>query len=416
MSAAFKQPDDHGLWRFGIISPLLHRTEDDPFLYVQIKELAQRVFYAPDGTQRHLSPDTLRDWVSTYRVHGIDGLRNKARKDRGTTKVSSQIQDALAALRKDQPYWTVKRILRTLRDKGVWDGCKPSRSALYRFTTAHDLNRNAAVPARAVRSFEFPYFGDLWSADFLHGPKVGFGTHAVKSYLHAIIDDATRYIVTARFHTAEDTRSLLDDLMLAIRRFGVPKRFYTDNGAAFRSQHLRLVAAKLGVSLPHTPPYTPRGRGKIERFFRSVRDGFLTGRGKSTLDKLNADLNVWITQYHQSAHRTLGMSPLDRKLTDSGEALKQIPSTTNINDIFRMEQIKRVGSDGCVRLFKTRFEVPGALPGSLLTVYYLPWDQTDVLVGPDKLHIKPLDPVKNALRFEKPRRGNPNNKNKEQRS
>lgn len=265
MPAEFTQPDDHGLWRFGIISPLLHRTEDAPLLRVQIQQLAQRVFYTPEGTERRLCPDTIRDWLSRYRTGGIDGLRNKQRKDRGSTSVPQAIQQALTDLRKTQPRWTVKRMLRTLCSNGLWDGRKPGRSALYRFTTAHALSRDTALPALAVRSFEFPCFGDLWSADFLHGPKVGYGTRAVKTYLHAIIDDATRYIVVARFHTAEDTRSLLDDLMLAIRRFGLPRRFYTDNGAAFRSRHLRLVAAKLGISLPHTPPYTPRGRGKIER-------------------------------------------------------------------------------------------------------------------------------------------------------
>jgi transposase InsO family protein len=347
MSAEFFQPDDLGLWRFGIISPLLHRTEDGPPLWAQIEELAQRVFYTPDGRERQICADTIRDWLDRYRSCGIDGLRNRPRKNRGCTSVSTALGAALADVRKSQPLWTVERLLRDAREQEIWDGCTPSRSALYRYTATHALNRSAVQPAMPVRSFEYPYFGDLWSADFLHGPMVRRGTHASKVYLHAIIDDATRYVVVGRFHLAEDTRSLLDDLMLAIRRFGVPKRLYTDNGAAFRSHHLRTVAARLGIGLPHTPPYTPRGRGKIERFFRSVREGFLTGRDRTSLDKLNADFSAWINQYHQSQHRTLGMSPLDRKLTDTGPALKQIAPTQNINDIFRMEMVKRVGSDGC---------------------------------------------------------------------
>jgi transposase InsO family protein len=406
MSEKFTQPDDHGLWRFGIISPLLHRTEDEPSMGAQIKELAQRIFYTPAGREKRLCPGTIRDWLCRYRTCGIDGLRNKPRKDLGSTSVPPELGQALADLRKSQPQWTVKRMLRSLHDTGHWNGRKPSKSALYRFAVARGLNRTALQPALPVRSFEFPYFGDLWSADFLHGPKVGRGTYESKVYLHAIIDDATRYVVAARFHLAEDTRSLLDDLMLAIRRFGIPKRFYTDNGAAFRSRHLRLVAAKLGVTLPHTPAYTPRGRGKIERFFRSVREGFLTGRARTSLEKLNADFSVWINHYHHTQHRTLAMSPLDRKLSDTGPLLKQIAPTQNIDDIFRMEQLKRVGSDGCVRLFTKRFEVPDAIAGTLVTVYYLPWNQDFILVGPDKLLVKPLNAVKNALRFDKPHRGN----------
>jgi putative transposase len=414
MSTKFTQPDDYGLWRFGIISPLLHRSDDAPPLHAQIEQLSQRTFYTPDGLEKQIRPATIRTWLSRYSNHGIDGLRNKPRKDNGGTSVPQAMQEALADLRKSHPDLTVKRMLVLLRENGIWNGRQPARSSMYRFTTANSLGRSAAVPEDPVRSFEFPYFGDLWSADFLHGPKVRCsGNTARKAYLHAIIDDATRYIVAARFHLAEDTHSLLDDFMLAIRRFGIPKRFYTDNGAAFRSHHLRIVAAKLGISLPHTPPYKPRGRGKIERFFRNVRESFLAGRDKQSLDKLNTDFSVWISTYHHTPHRTLGISPLERKLTDKGAPLVQIPPTQNINDIFRMEQIKRVGSDGCIRMFNKRFDVPGAIPGSTVVVYYLPWSTDYILVGPDKVYVKPLDAISNALRFDKPYRGGTNLNNKE---
>jgi transposase InsO family protein len=262
MQKEFPQPDDHGLWRFGIISPLLHRADGAPPLSSEIELLSQRVFYTPDGREKYFCSTTLRTWLDRYRTSGIDGLRNKPRKNRGTSTVSPVLAQAFCDMRDKYPDISVKRILVLLYKDGIWNGCTPSRSALYRFTAAHSLGRGAVLPQKPVRSFEYPYFGDLWSADFLHGPKVRCnGNTARKAYLHAIIDDATRYIVAARFHLAEDTRSLLGDLMLAVCRFGIPKRFYTDNGAAFRSNHLRFVAAKLGVSLPHTPPYKPQGRG-----------------------------------------------------------------------------------------------------------------------------------------------------------
>ena len=414
MTKVLGLPDDHGLWRFSIISPLLHHATDEPLSQrQQIEELTQKTFYTPEGKEKRLSPDTIRDWLFRYRNEGIDGLRDKLRKDRGLSSVPLDFQHALAHLRKENPLWTVKRLLHEMFEQKLWDGRKPSRSAIYRFTAAHALSRSAAKPHLPVRSFEFPYFGDLWSADFLHGPMVRCGTNTSKTYLNAIIDDATRYIVAAKFHLAEDTRSLLGDLMLAIQRFGIPKRLYTDNGAAFRSRHLRLVAAKLYISLPHTPPYTPQGRGKIERFFRSVRDGFLTGRDRTTLDKLNADFSAWINDYHQKEHRSLGISPLERKLNDSGIALKQIALSSNINDIFRMEQLRRIDSDGCIRMFKKRFEIPDHPPGSIVNIYYLPWEPNYILVGPDKLYVKPLDTIKNALRFDKPLRGKSANNKKE---
>jgi hypothetical protein len=132
----------------------------------------------------------------------------------------------------------------------------------------------------------------------------------------------------------------------------------------------------------------------------------VTGRARTSLDKLNADLAAWVNQYHHAHHRILDMSPLDRKLADTGPALTQIAPTRDIDDIFRMEQTKRIGSDGCVRLFNKRFEIPNALPKTYITVYYLPWDEERIFIGDDRQAIKPLDATRNAQRFDKPRRGN----------
>lgn len=408
------QPDERALWRYGIISVLLHQQPDGPPLHAQIKELAQRVYYTPDGRQKRLCPATIRHWRAVYLAAGIQGLAGKLRKDRGATSVPQTLQDELAGLRKQQPGWTIKRLLESLAHNGLWNRRKPSRSALYRFCAANGLQRSPTRPPAAVRSFEYPFFGDLWSADFLHGPKIRNGNYAHKVYLHAIIDDATRFIVAARFHEAENTKSMLDDLMLAVRRFGVPKRLYTDNGAAFRSRHLRMVAARLCIALPHTPAYTPQGRGKIERFFRTVRDGFLTGRARTSLAKLNADFAQWLDSYHHTLHRSLDCSPLDRKLADTGPQLRQIPATQQIDHLFAMEEKKPVSSDGCIRLFKKRFEIPDALPGSSVLVTYLPWETNRIFLEPGKTPIAPVDTHKNARRFEKPRRGaHQNNSHKE---
>jgi putative transposase len=404
-----RQSDDLALWRFGIIASLLHRHDDSPPLYRELTVLAGRPYYTPDGQEKTLSADTLRLWLWRYKHMGLAGLRNKSRKDRGTSTVSDSLREALVCLRKEHPLYTVKRLLRELSQKEIWDGRKPSRTAMYRFTKAQGLNRNTQDVPESVRPFEYPHFGDLWSADFLHGPQVKEGLYARKAYLHAILDDATRYVVAATFHLAENTESLLSDLMLAVRRFGIPRRFYTDNGSAFRSHHLRLVAAKIRMALPHTPPYKPQGRGKIERFFRSLRDGFLAGRQRTSLQKLNADLAKWIDQYHQTIHSALDMSPLNRKLMGQGQPLEQIDPTQNINDLFRMETTKTVRSDGCVRLWGKRFEIPDAYPGETIQIYYLPWDQQSILCGPDKLTAKVLDSIHNARRFDQPIRGKRNN-------
>jgi len=402
MNDASRNFNEMALWRYGIIAPLLHRGDDSPPLFRELSALAERSYLMPDGRQRRLSADTLRLWLWRYRQMGLAGLENKVRKDRGGSQVPETLRESLFTLRKKHPLYTVKRLLKELLEQDLWDGRTPSQTALYRFTAANNLNRKVPDVVESVRPFEHHFFGDLWSGDFLHGPMAKEGTKTRKTYLHAIIDDATRYIVAASFYLAENTESMLSDLMLAVRRFGIPRRFYTDNGSAYRSKHLRFIAAKMGIALPHTPPRKPRGRGKIERLFRSIRDGLITGRPRTTLQKLNSDLAVWVDVYHNSVHTSLGMSPLNRKLTDKGQPLVQIDPTQNINDIFRMETKKKVRKDGCVRMWGKRFEIPDAYPGETITIYYLPWDHNYVLCGPDKHIAKQVNTHKNAHRFDKP--------------
>ena len=131
-----------------------------------------------------------------------------------------------------------------------------------------------------------------------------------KTYLIAFIDDATRVIPYAAFAASENTRAFLPVLKQAVLRRGLPERLYVDNGANYRSQHLSLVCAKLGVALIHARPYRPQGKGKIERWFKTVRAQLLTRLTEAdtqSLDALNRRLWAWTEgEYHQTPHHGQG--------------------------------------------------------------------------------------------------------------
>ncbi len=95
-----RPPVDMALWRYGIISPLLHRHEDSPPLYRELCTLAGQPYYTPEGQAKRLSADTLRLWLWRYNNLGLPGLSNKVRKDRGGSKVPEALHDALVLLRK----------------------------------------------------------------------------------------------------------------------------------------------------------------------------------------------------------------------------------------------------------------------------------------------------------------------------
>ena len=140
------------LWRYGIISPLLHRSDDDPALAQMLGSLAKKTFIRPDGAPIDLSSETLRKWLYRYRSDGIKGLENQQRRDKGHQQISQSVADALTKLRKEHPEWTLARLLEQMLKEGLWNGIKPSRATFYRFAAANKLHQNPSK-APVTRSF-----------------------------------------------------------------------------------------------------------------------------------------------------------------------------------------------------------------------------------------------------------------------
>ena len=391
------------LWRYGIISPLLHRSDDDPAMGDMLCSLAKKSFIRHDGVPIALSAETLRKWLYRYKRGGINALSDQPRSDKGHQQIPQSVADALEKLRKEHPNWTLAKALEQLLKEGLWNGIKPSRATLYRFAAANQLHRSPSKPP-VTRSFAFTDFGQLWVADFMHGPKLRCGKHFKNAILHTIIDDATRYVVSARFYFKETVEVLITEMMIATRRYGICQRFYTDNGPCYASAHLKIVCARLGIHLVHTPPYRPQGRGKIERFFKTVRNQFLSDSHSGGIDRLNADLQQYLGDYHQRIHSSLGKSPLQKRL-GTVNACRKLPEITDIRSLFCMHRKCRVYNDTTIRLNKRILEVAQALPGATIDVFYLPWDPTWVFYGNDLRPARPLNKTANAKRFQHPKGG-----------
>ena len=137
----------------------------------------------------------------------------------------------------------------------------------------------------------------------MHGPQVKMAQGPQKkAYLIAIMDDHSRLVVAAQFYLSETVESLLDALRQAIERRGIPSKFYVDNGACYRAHHLEQTLAALGIALAHSRPYIPQGRGKIERWFRYVRQDFIPVYADKplSLDELNERLEAWVDRYNDT--------------------------------------------------------------------------------------------------------------------
>ena len=153
-------------------------------------------------------------------------------------------------------------------------------------------------------------------------------------------------------------------------------RLFVDNGANYRSQQLALVCAKLGIALIHSRPYQPAGKGKIERFFRTLRAAVLahlTAEATESLETLNRTLWAWVEgEYHQSPHRGLdGRTPLDQWAL-AGHDVRYPDPGTDLDDLFLFEAKRRVMKDRTVSLHGRLYEVDAVLVGQTVTLRYDP--------------------------------------------
>jgi putative transposase len=285
----------------------------------------------------------------------------KTRKDRGTyRKIDGSLQMAIKELKRENPSYTVPVIIKKLKHgKIIGPTDKLNKASIYRFIKKEGLSRPLATP-KDKRRFEASYPNQIWQCDILHGPKVKTENGQKKSYLCAIIDDHSRLIVQASFALSEGLESLKDCLRLGIMKRGVPQRFYVDNGACYKAINLEQVLAQLGVILTHSRPYTPEGRGKIERWFRYVRQDFLPMHAHKpmTLNEINERLEDWVDGYNDKPHSSIGTTPYERYK----ENLACVrPAPDHLIEYFRLVEFRRVKKDRSIQINNRQFEVPVGL-------------------------------------------------------
>jgi len=368
------------LFRYGLIADLALEPEHTRGLYLRLAEKAAQEYTIPGTLRRRVAVETLRGWLRAYRRGGFDALVPRQRADLGSARaLPPAVVDLLCQLKDDESKLTLTALIKKARAEHpalVTDEVRLAESTVHRLLARRGLmkKRPDEPTAKDRRRFEHESAGDLWMSDVMHGPKVKDGTRLRKAYLIAFVDDATRLVPHAAFALSEGAVAYLAMLEQAVRKRGIPKRLYVDNGAAFRSKHLALVCAKLGIALIHARPYTPQGKGKMERWFRTVRMQFLPtlqDTERMTLEELNRALAGWVEgEYHHAPHRGLGGEAPAEKWARTSEGVRI--AEANIQDLFLAEQRRRVQKDRTVTLDGVAFEVDAALVGERVLLRYDP--------------------------------------------
>jgi transposase InsO family protein len=360
-------------FRFGVIHELVGGVELSAGEQERlIREKCARKWMIPFSDKTRLSRGTILRWVKLYKESGgkLHSLYPRERADQGSSRaIDEETGLALIRLREEFPKLTVAGLIAEMSRRGVTSpGVRLTPSTVWRFLHKNGLMRLTEATPEDRRKFEAELPNDLWQSDCMHGPQVKHDGKRRKTYLIAFLDDHSRLITHGEFSLSESLKCFLPALEQALLTRGLPRKLYADNGAAYRSHHLEHVTASLGIALIHARPYKPQGKGKIERFFRTVRSDFLAGFAGETLLELNHAFHLWLGEiYHQRKHSSTGESPFER-FASKMHCLR--PAPDNLRDHFRKTAGRKVAKDRTISLNGKIFEAPVPLIGKRVTVLY----------------------------------------------
>jgi len=381
--ARLERAREIGLFRYMLI-----REAADPALSSRqrgrmVRALAEREHTDPSGRTMRFTRWTLDRWILDWRRGGFDALVPSPRQS--APRLPAEVIELAAALKKENPGRTAAQVRRILLAQLSW---APGERTLQRMFTRTGLASLTADtgPKEAFGRFEADRPNEIWVGDALHGPRIG----GRKSYLFAFLDDHSRAVTGHRWGLAEDTVRLAAALRPALASRGVPDHVYVDNGSAFVDAWLLRACAKLGIKLIHSTPGRPQGRGKIERFFRTVEQEFCIeiagrdgepGRAVAGLAEMNRLFTAWIEQvYHQRIHSETGHPPLQRWMTGAPFPL---PVPAVLAEAFCWSEYRTVSKTALVSLQGNRYQVDPGLTGRKVELVFDPFDLTSLAVRVD---------------------------------
>ena len=199
--------DPKALFRLSVLGPVVSRERlGRGELQQLIRELAQREYAIPGSARRHVAEKTIQAWYHSWRKEGIEGLVPKTRVDRGQSRITPAIQEAVLAAKRENPRRSIRQIVRLLEAAGIVASQGLSRSAVHRLLQQSGLSKlaGAAAGPEEKRSFTAEFAGSIWYGDVMHGPRVPLKGQLRKTYLVSLFDDASRLVAHSALQPGRD--------------------------------------------------------------------------------------------------------------------------------------------------------------------------------------------------------------------
>ena len=379
-AAARQRRHTIALWRWALTEPAMEPALTSRQRGAVVRQLASGEHAGPDGRMVSVSRRTIDRWVVARREGGFGALVPSPRQC--PPRAGTETEELAAGLKMENPARTAAQVRRILAAQLGW---APSVRTIQRWLEARELTtRPGGAPPEAFGRFEAEQVNEIWTADLMNGPKVA----GRPSFLAGIIDDRSRFLTGARFVRRPDAVRFAGVLRAAIAAHGTPRILYTDNGSCFADSSLARACAVLGVSLIHSQPGRPMGRGKVERVFETIQQQFLaevTGDDAhparhlvKDLEELNGLLGAWLrTVYHARVHSETGETPQARLAAAGPPAL---PDPALLKEAFCWSVIRQVRKTATVAVEGNVYSVDPFLTGRKVECVFDPFDLTELTV------------------------------------
>jgi len=342
----------------------------------RIREVAKLIFHDEDGVPQQFTWRTIQTWHYVHKNGGATALGTRPRSDKGKRrKVSPEhLREAIEQVLPDFREGSVNKMMvyRRCIERGLISPLECSQTSFYRLVREYELLKPASQTGNKRRlAFSKACANEMWQIDTMFGPHIKKNGTAVQTKLIAFIDDASRIVPHGEFFFAENTASLVSALRSALYKRGVPQTIYADNGSIYTCAELNQICARVGAILCHAPVRDGAAKGKIERFFRTVRMQFLVRNlDLSSLSALNGQFRDWVEgEYNTAVHSTLKMKPVDRFAMDLDRIRFLNPMEAN-DELFYFEEERTVRKDNTFQLKNVRYEAPRRLPARKIQVRF----------------------------------------------
>lgn len=371
------------LMRYGAIAPLISGLDDTlPNKTAFYTELSQKGLIGPDGRIHHYAPSTIEKWYLDYKKYGFDALVPNNRSDAGQSrKLDDELQERIRYFKINYPRMSAASIYRQLKTDGSIINGHVSESTICRFV--NQLQNELHLTSNTdMRRYERPHINEVWCGDSSVGPRLtekDGKKHRI--YIIALIDDASRFITGIDVFYNDNFVNLMSVMKSAVAKYGRPKVLNFDNGKSYKNKQMELLSARIGTTLSYCQPYTPTGKAKIERWFRTMKDQWMAELDMKqfhSLDELRGSLHSYVQRYNQTPHSSLhGLSPQDRFFSEP-EQIRRLPAD-NIDKYFLLEIERRVSPDCVIVIDQMEYEVDYRFARQRIRLRYSP-DMKEIFV------------------------------------